>query len=74
VHLVRTLDVELRPRGIRVNAIAPQIIATEKNKTLFPPDILAGAVEPEAIAKVIAFMVSDAAAPISGAILPTYGG
>jgi NAD(P)-dependent dehydrogenase (short-subunit alcohol dehydrogenase family) len=74
VHLVRTLDLELRPRGIRVNAIAPQIIATEKNKALFPPEMLTAAVEPEAIADVIAFLVSDAAAPISGAVVPTYGG
>jgi NAD(P)-dependent dehydrogenase (short-subunit alcohol dehydrogenase family) len=73
VHLVRTLDVELHPHGIRVNAVAPQIIATEKNKALFPPEALAEAVEPDAIARVIAFLVSDAAAPISGAIVPTYG-
>jgi NAD(P)-dependent dehydrogenase (short-subunit alcohol dehydrogenase family) len=73
VHLVRTLDVELRPHGIRVNAVAPQLIATEKNKALFPPEALAAAVEPEAIAQVIAFLVSDAAALVSGAIVPTYG-
>jgi NAD(P)-dependent dehydrogenase (short-subunit alcohol dehydrogenase family) len=73
VHLTRTLDLELRPLGIRVNAVAPQIIATAKNKALFPPDMLAGAVEPEAIAEVIAFLVSDAGAPVSGAIVPTYG-
>jgi NAD(P)-dependent dehydrogenase (short-subunit alcohol dehydrogenase family) len=73
-HLVRTLDVELRPRGIRVNAIAPQLIATEKNKTLFPAEMLASAVEPDAIANVIVFLISDAAGPVSGAVLPTYGG
>jgi NAD(P)-dependent dehydrogenase (short-subunit alcohol dehydrogenase family) len=73
VHLVRTLDVELRPSGIRVNAVAPQIIATAKNKAMFPPEMLVGAVEPEAIAKVIAFLVSADAAPVSGAVLPTYG-
>ena len=73
VHLVRTLDVELRPHGIRVNAVAPQLIATEKNKGLFPPEMLATAVEPSAIADVIAFLVSEAAAPVSGAIVPTYG-
>jgi NAD(P)-dependent dehydrogenase (short-subunit alcohol dehydrogenase family) len=73
VHLVRTLNVELHPSGIRVNAIAPQIIATEKNKALFPPEMLAAAVEPQAIADVIAFLVSDAAAAVSGAVVPTYG-
>jgi NAD(P)-dependent dehydrogenase (short-subunit alcohol dehydrogenase family) len=72
-YLVRTLDVELRPHGIRVNAVAPQIIATEKNKAMFPPEMLTEAVEPEAIADVIAFLVSDAAAPTSGAIVSTYG-
>jgi len=74
VHLTRMLDAELRPQGIRVNAVVPQVIATAKNKALFPPEALAGAVEPEAIAGVIAFLVSDAAAPVSGAIVPTYGG
>jgi NAD(P)-dependent dehydrogenase (short-subunit alcohol dehydrogenase family) len=73
IHLTRTLNVELRPLGIRVNVIAPQVIATAKNKAMFPPDMLAGAVEPEAIAEIIAFLVSDAAAPVSGAVIPTYG-
>jgi NAD(P)-dependent dehydrogenase (short-subunit alcohol dehydrogenase family) len=74
VHLVRTLDVELRPSGIRVNAVAPQIMATARNKALFPPETLTGAVEPDAMANVIAFLVSDAAALVSGAVVPTYGG
>jgi NAD(P)-dependent dehydrogenase (short-subunit alcohol dehydrogenase family) len=73
VHLVRAMDLELRPRGIRVNAIAPAVIATEKNKTFLPPELLEHAVSPDAIAAVVAFLVSDAAAPVSGAIVPTYG-
>lgn len=74
VHLTRVLDVELRPHGIRVNAVAPQLIDTPLNRTIFPSDVLAHAVAPEAIAGIIAFLVSDAAAPVSGAILPAYGG
>jgi NAD(P)-dependent dehydrogenase (short-subunit alcohol dehydrogenase family) len=74
IHLTRVLDVELRPQGIRVNAVAPQLLDTAVNRTIFPADVLKHAVAPEAIAGVIAFLVSDAAAPVSGAILPAYGG
>jgi NAD(P)-dependent dehydrogenase (short-subunit alcohol dehydrogenase family) len=73
VHLTRTLDIELRPHGIRVNAVAPQLLDTPANRATFPAEVMAHAVAPAAIADVIAFLVSDAAAPVSGAILPAYG-
>ena len=73
VHLTRTLDLEFRPYGIRVNAVAPQLIDTASNRASFPADVIAHAVAPEAIAGVIAFLVSEVAAPVSGAILPVYG-
>ena len=74
VHLTRTLDVELRPQGIRVNAVAPQLIDTPANRASLPAEVMANAVAPEAIADVIAFLVSDRAAVVSGAVLPAYGG
>jgi NAD(P)-dependent dehydrogenase (short-subunit alcohol dehydrogenase family) len=74
VHLTRVLDVELRPHGIRVNAVAPQLLDTAITRAAFPEEVMTHAVAPEAIAGVIAFLVSDAAAPVSGAILPVYGG
>ena len=73
VNLTRILDIELRPHGIRVNAVAPQLLDTPANRAIFPAEVMAHAVAPEAIAGVIAFLVSDAAAPVSGAVLPAYG-
>jgi 3-oxoacyl-[acyl-carrier protein] reductase len=72
-YLIRILDLELRPHGIRVNAVAPQLLDTPTTRAAFPPDVLAHAVRPEAIADVIAFLASDLAAPVSGAIVPAYG-
>jgi NAD(P)-dependent dehydrogenase (short-subunit alcohol dehydrogenase family) len=73
VHLTRVLDLELRPLGIRVNAVAPQLIDTAKTRPYLPPDLLAHAVSPEAIADIIVYLVSDAATPVSGAVVPVYG-
>ena len=73
VHLTRLLDLELRPLGIRVNAVAPQLIDTAKNRPYLPPELLAHAVSTEAIAEIIGYLVSAAAAPVSGAVVPAYG-
>jgi NAD(P)-dependent dehydrogenase (short-subunit alcohol dehydrogenase family) len=38
VHLTRVLGLELRPLGIRLNAVAPQILDTAKNRQYLTPD------------------------------------
>ena len=72
-YLVRILDLELRPHGIRVNAVVPQLLDTVANRTIFPAEALTHATQPEAVANVIAFLAGDLAAPVSGAIVPAYG-
>jgi NAD(P)-dependent dehydrogenase (short-subunit alcohol dehydrogenase family) len=73
VHLTRLLDRELRPSGVRVNSVVPELIDTAKTRETLPEPMRVRAVVPQAIADIIAFLVSDAAAPISGAIVPAYG-
>ena len=73
VHLTRILDVELRPLGIRVNTVAPHSSIPSRDGPSFPKKVIGARRAPEAIADVVVFLVSDAAAPMSGAILPAYG-
>jgi NAD(P)-dependent dehydrogenase (short-subunit alcohol dehydrogenase family) len=73
VHLIRILDLELRHSGIRVNGVAPQLLNTAATRSFAPPDLLAHAVTPEAIADLLVNLASDAAGPVSGAVVPAYG-
>ena len=63
------LDLELRPLGIGVTAVAPQLLDTASRQYL-TPDLPAHAVTPAAVADIIVYLVSDAAAPVSSAVVP----
>jgi NAD(P)-dependent dehydrogenase (short-subunit alcohol dehydrogenase family) len=73
VKLTQGLSQELKASGIRVNAVLPALIDTPANRAAFPPDEMKRAVPPEAIARVIAFLCSEDAWPITGAAIPVYG-
>ncbi|SDJ57320.1 SDR family NAD(P)-dependent oxidoreductase [Nonomuraea jiangxiensis] len=88
--LTRALAVEYGRRGIRVNAVAPGSVATERYEAFLAAQTpeAAGAVEeqlatlhplgrvavPAEVASVVAHLLSDEAAFVNGATIPVDGG
>jgi len=82
IGFTKTWSRELGPKGIRVNAVAPGFIATPILATM-PEKVIEDMVhrvplkrlgKPEDIANVYAFLASDEAAYINGAVLEVSGG
>lgn len=81
-HLTRTLAVDLAPRGITVNALAPGFFHSRMSDYVireYGDDIRAdcplGRIgEPEEIAGALLYLASRAGAYTSGAVLPVDGG
>lgn len=82
IGFTKTWSRELGPKGIRVNAVAPGFVATPILSTM-PEKVIEDMVhrvplkrlgQPEDIANVYAFLASDEAAYVNGAVLEVSGG
>jgi NAD(P)-dependent dehydrogenase (short-subunit alcohol dehydrogenase family) len=80
IHMTRQLAHELAPE-IRVNAVAPGVVRTRLAGALLQVEAMTARMhplgrvgEPDEVARMIVFLASDAAAWMTGAIVPVDGG
>lgn len=72
-RLTEALAEELKDKAVRVNAVLPSIIDTPANRADMPDADTGRWVSPSALADVVAFLLSDQASAVTGALLPVTG-
>lgn len=73
VTIAQTVAQEVLADGVRINAILPSTMDTAANRAAMPKADPSKWVSLESAAGVIAFLLSDAARDVSGAVIPVYG-
>jgi NAD(P)-dependent dehydrogenase (short-subunit alcohol dehydrogenase family) len=72
-RLTEAMAEEFKDRGITVNAVLPSILDTAANRAEMPDADPTRWVQPQALARVVLFLLSGDAAPITGALIPVRG-
>jgi NAD(P)-dependent dehydrogenase (short-subunit alcohol dehydrogenase family) len=73
IALTRALAAENRTRGVRFNCISPGTIDTPANRAAMPNADRAQWTAPEAIARLVSYLLSPDSAPTTGAVIPVDG-
>lgn len=73
IALTQTLAEEVKHNGIAVNCVLPSVIDTEANREAMPKADFDRWVKPADLARVLAFLASEAAKQITGTAIPVYG-
>jgi len=73
VALVQNAAAEGKDLGITANVVLPSTIDTPQNRKAMPDSDFSRWVAPELIAQLLVYLTSDAAAAVSGAVIPIYG-
>jgi NAD(P)-dependent dehydrogenase (short-subunit alcohol dehydrogenase family) len=71
--LTEALAAEVKDRSVTVNAVLPSIIDTPANRADMPDADFSRWVQPEQVADLIVFLLSDRASAITGALIPIVG-
>jgi len=71
--LTRVLALENRERGVRFNCVLPGTIDTPKNRKAMPKADTSKWTSPDALARVIVFLLSSESAATTGALVPVDG-
>lgn len=73
MRVTESAAAELRGHGINVNCVLPTILDTPQNRSAMPKADPSKWVAPDDLAAVIAFLCSDDARAVHGALLPVTG-
>lgn len=73
-RLTESLARELKPVNVNVNCVMPRTMDTPVNRKAMPDADFSSWVTTDEVARVIRWLCSEEAAPISGAAVPVYGG
>lgn len=73
ISLVRTIAAESKEFGVRANIVSPNTMDTPANRSAMPDVDPAVWVQPANVASLLAWLVSDAGAEVSGAVIPLPG-